>query len=320
LGFPDTAELLIAGPSGGRLDRVGTDLAPALLRGLPAGTHLRTELVGGPDGVTGANQFEARGAPDGGSVLLMPGEAALAWLVGDPRARFNASLLGPIMAGVAPGVLIGRYRLEATPATTRLRIAVARPDGPELAALVGLDLLGLRTDPMFGFPEEADAEQALLAHEADIAFLSGPDAPRRLERLTRAGLVPLFALGVPGADNAVLRDPVLRDVPTLPELVSRLRGAPPAGPLYDAWRAVSVSAQLTFLLALPPLTPAALVSLWRQAGTHAAATVPPAEATGPRLLASPETAAFIAPMAAAHTAALLELRHWLSARLGWQPA
>ena len=45
--------------------------------------------IGSADGVTGANQFEARGAPDGQTVLLVPGQAAVAWMVGDPRAQFD---------------------------------------------------------------------------------------------------------------------------------------------------------------------------------------------------------------------------------------
>jgi len=316
----DDASLLIAGPSGGRLDRIAGDLVPALVHGLPAGMHVERDLAGGPDGVTGANQFEARGVPDGASILLMPGEAALAWLVGDPRARFNACGLIPVMAGVTPGVMMSRRPLAAATRAARVRIVAERPDGPELAGLLALDLLGLRPEPAFGYADAPAVTQVILANRADAAFVVGPDAPQRVARLARAGLAPEFVLGVPGPDGTVLRDPQMPDVPTLPELATRLRGTHPAGPLYDAWRAVSVSAQLSFLLALPALTPAASVSLWRRAAVHAAAVIPPADATGLRLLPCPETTAFTAPMVDADTATLLELRHWLGTRLGWQPA
>jgi hypothetical protein len=316
----DSADLLIAGPSGGRLDRVAGDLLPALVHGLPAGTLVQPTFAGGPDGVTGANRFEARGAPDGNSILLMPGEAALAWLVGDPRARFNAGMLVPVMAGVAPGVLMSRVPLDGSTSAARLHVAAGRPDGPELAGLLALDLLGLRPVSTFGYTDPATITQAIQANGADATFVVGPDARQRVGRLARAGLSPAFVLGVPGPDRTMLRDPQMPDVPTLPELVVRLHGRPPAGPLYDAWRAVSVSAQLTFLLALPALTPAALVSLWRQAAIHAAAVIPPAAATGLRMLPCPETTEFTAPLAAANTATLIELRRWLATRLGWQPA
>jgi hypothetical protein len=211
--FPAEAELLIAGPGGGRLDHVGSTLVPGLLRGLPAGARLRLQRVGGPDGVTGANQFEARGAPDGGSVLLMPGEAGLAWLAGDVRARFNARDLAPVLAGVAPGVLMGRRPLESVPAgAPPPRIAVGQPDGPDLAALLALDLLGLPAVPLFGMQGAAAVEQAILSHAADLAFVHGPDATQRFARLERAGLSPLFTLGAPAADLAMQRDPLLPDV------------------------------------------------------------------------------------------------------------
>lgn len=319
-GLPDGADLLIAGPSGGRLDRVSMDLLPALEHGLPAGTPLRRELAGGPDGVTGANQFEARAAPDGANVLLMPGDAALAWLIGDPRAHFTLGNLVPVMAGVTQGVLMSRYRLEQLGPGGHLRIVAGRPDGPELAALLALDLLGLRADPTFGSTDPAAVEQVILAKGADAAFVAGADAERRIARLTRAGLQASFVLGVPGADQAVLRDPRVPGVPTLPELAIALNGTAPSGLLYDAWRAVSAAAQLSFLLALPGLTPAALVSLWRQAGLQAAGIIPLAEPAGVRMIAGPEATEFTAPIAAADTASLIALRQWLTAKLGWQPA
>ncbi len=318
--LPDGAELLIAGPSGGRLDRLSMDLLPALQRGLPAGTPLQREFAGGPDGVTGANRFEARGTPDGASVLLMPGDAALAWLVGDPRARFSLGSLVPIMSGVTCGVLMSRLPLDQIGPGKRLRMAALRPDGPDLAGLLGLDLLGLQLDPTFSGSETAAVERAILGRRADALFVVGPDTPKRVARLAAAGLAPAFVLGVAGEDGTMRRDPLLPDVPTLAELAVRMHGAVPSGLLYDAWRAVAAAVQLSFLLALPPLTPASLVSLWRQSGAHAAATIPPVEAGGMRLIACPETTAFTAPIASVDTASLIELRQWLALRLGWQPA
>ncbi|HEX5328095.1 MAG TPA: hypothetical protein VFW75_15620, partial [Acetobacteraceae bacterium] len=105
--FPDGAELLIAGPDGGLLDRWCRVLAPALGRSLPAGTAVRLVREGGADGVTGANQFEVRALHDGSCALLTPGEAAIAWLVGDPRAQFDVGGWVPVLAGTAPSLLVG---------------------------------------------------------------------------------------------------------------------------------------------------------------------------------------------------------------------
>jgi hypothetical protein len=139
-------------------------------------------------------------------------------------------------------------------------------------------------------------------------------------RLTRAGLAPVFTLGVPGEDGAVLRDPLLPDVPSLPELAMRLRGSIPSGPLYAAWRAVAAAAQTAFVLALPALTPAALVSLWREAAAHASPRIAGLDGVRARLLSCPEANLFTMPAAAADAAGLIALRQWLATRLGWQPA
>ena len=96
-GLPEGAGLIIAGPPQGRLDRWADLLVPALGRAMPSAfarpamPPLMRSAVGGVDGVTGANQFEARISPDGGTALLLPGSAAMAWLVGDPRAQFDAA-------------------------------------------------------------------------------------------------------------------------------------------------------------------------------------------------------------------------------------
>jgi hypothetical protein len=318
--FADGASLLIAGPAGGRLDRAADILLPPLLRALPAGVRLHRVCDGGADGVTGANQFGVRGVPDGASLLLMPGSSAIAWLIGDPRAHFDAGSLVTVMAGVVPGVLMSRRPVQAIGSAQPLRFAAGRPDGPELAGLLALDLLGLSPVPAFGFPDPATVEQVILANGADAAFVIGADAPRRIERLSRAGLAPVFTLGVPGTEDAVLRDPLMPEVPSLPELAMRLRGSPPAGPLFDAWRAVAVAAQLEFVLALPALTPAALVSLWREAALRAAPQVSAPELARERLLACPDANQFTAPISAAGMATLLALRQWLAERLRWQPA
>ena len=41
------------------------------------------------------------------TVLLAPGEAALAWMVGDPRAQFDVGHWVPVMAGTASAIVVG---------------------------------------------------------------------------------------------------------------------------------------------------------------------------------------------------------------------
>jgi hypothetical protein len=314
--FGDGATMLVAGSERGRLDDLAAVMAPALCQGLPAGTDLRRQLVGGDDGVTGANQFEARATPDGRTVLLLPGAAALAWLAGDPRARFDATRWVPVMTGWTPGVVVSRVPLGALPAGARLRIAAADPAGPDLPALLGLELLRIEAAPAFRIDSFAAARAALASRAVDAVLLHGEDVPARAEMLAGDGIMPLFALGLPEASGGTVRNPLFPDVPTLTEL---LTAVPASAQLYAAWHAAAAAAQLDFALVLPQLTPGAMVALWRRAGASLANSpaLEPELAAGVRATVAPTTTtASIAPDAAA----MLALRRWLADRYNWQPS
>ncbi|MBN9562850.1 MAG: hypothetical protein J0H14_19310 [Alphaproteobacteria bacterium] len=319
--FPAGASILVAGPDGGELDRWGRVLAPALARYLPQGPAIRVQSAGGADGVTGANQFDARTAPDGTTVLLVPGAAALAWLAGDPRAQFDAAHWVPVLTGMTPGIVAGRAGPATLARGNRLRIAAAGPGGPELAALLALQLLGAEPVPLFGLSEPAAIRNSFAHREVDLVFLAGPRVPDRLAALVPAGVQPLFSLGAFDAEGKPGRDPLFPDLPRTAELLGRQRGAPPADRLYDAYMATAAAARLDFGLMLPQLTPASMVALWRRAA---------AQAVGSPELQAAADAASVRPLSGAGAAAstsavaadagtLLDLRHWLATRFNWRP-
>lgn len=304
-GLPDGAALLIAGPPKGRLDRWADLLIPALGRALPSAfAHPAAQLItrsaiGGVDGVTGANQFEARVSPDGGTALLLPGSAAMAWLVGDPRAQFDAARWVPAWAGLASAVLVSRVPLN--PGGT-LRVGGAHPAGPTLPALLALDILGITVTPS---PDNA----------ADAVFHSGQDA--RIAATAQRGMVPVLTLGAIDPAGSWLRDPAFPTVPTVIEAVSHR--VPPM-PMLAALRAASAAVMLDAALVLPQLSPANRVALWRWACTEASATpdlLAEAAALGVRTATAPATATLMASIAA-DVPTLLALRSWLDARWGHQ--
>lgn len=298
--------LLVAGPEGGWLDQWAVRLSAALAPGLPAGTRLQRSAVGGEDGVTGANQFATRMAPDGNTLLLVPGAAALAWQVGDPRARFDAAQWLGVVACTMPAVVVGRGAAWKPGAS--VRVGMAGPVGPDLPALLGLELAGLTPVPVFGALEAGAAAQALSAQTVDAVLLRGRDISASLGPLAQVGASPLFAL-----TSGEARDPAWLAVPTLAEYAAG-RGATPSGELLAAWRGTAAAAQTEYALVLPHLTPAALVALWRQAGNQAASAV---QETDTRSMGAPAAHALAQAMAP-DVAALLALRGWLAGRLGWK--
>lgn len=315
--FPEGATLLVAGPSGSTVDQWAAWLEPTLQRVLAPKSGLHRNLVGGVDGVTGANQFEAQIAPDGATALLLPGAAAMAWLVGDPRARFDAARWVPALAGVTPSLVASRISVAQILAATPLRIAATGPAGPDLPALLALDLMGANWRPVFGLSDAA-AQQALAQGTVDAVCLQGHRVAETARELAAAGAPPILTLGAMDGTGRAPRDPAFPDVPDASEL---LGASLPEDQLRSAWRATVAAGRLEIALVLPRLTPAAMVALWRRACAQAAESdVVQAQATpiGVRPLPAPAATASTAAVTA-DAAALLALRHWLATKLDYRP-
>ena len=293
--------LLVAGPPGGRLDSWAGLFAPLLGRSMPARTPMELQNVGGIDGVTGANQFEALVVPDGGTALLVPGSAALSWLAGETRAQFDPAHWVPLWAATNAAVLVSRNALVPG---SKLRVAAASPAGPELPALLALDLMGIT---------------AILspAASAEASVIRGPSFNEGLLAASFAGFQPVMTLGNPGTGQAG-RDPRLPTVPTALELI--LNRAPPD--LLAALMAAQTAAQLDAGLVLPALTPAASVASWRRA-CLALQQDPEirreAARLGTRLIPADAVATCTSGIAG-NSSTVLALRRWLATRHDWRPA
>lgn len=312
--FPDAPTILVAGPAGGRTDRWAAVIAGPLGRALQQGSALARQNVGGPDGVTGANHFQARAAPDGGTTLLVPGAAVLSWLTGDSRVKFDAGRWVPLWGADQPAALASRVPLTAG---RRVRMALRSVVGPELAALLALDLMGLevvpvRADLVGGRPLDGD--------DVDVALLRGGDLGSEAMGLASRGWELALGFGAIGADGELSRDPSLPDLPIAQELIGRDRTERMAD-LSAALRAVTAAMKLDLALVLPQLSPAALVAWWRRGcGGLSGASVVQSEAS--RSLVRPigpgSTAANVSSISV-DAPVLLELRRWLAERYQWRP-
>jgi hypothetical protein len=315
--LPRTATMVVAGPSGGALDRWAQTIAASLAPGLAPGASIEPASTGARDGVTGANGFGAEAAPDGRTVLLAPGEATISWLVGDPRAKFDVGRWIPVIAATRSGVIIAREGVTLAPGRP-VRVAIDAIDGPGLAALAAVEMLGARAEPITGRRPGLDA---LADGSADVALVDGRNEAALLRDLAGSRLQAVCALPALDPTGSPVRDPAIPNLPDLPELSALRRGGGASDAMLRGYRAAISAARLAFGLVLPRLTPAAMISVWRQAGAMAI-SAPAMSATagerGVELLGPPAAAAAISAIAA-DTEALLALRYWLAARFDWRP-
>ncbi len=325
------SSLIVGGPDNGPLagwaHLLGATIGQRI--GAPDQT-LRITYVGGADGVTAANQFEARTAPDGSMALLVSGSSAMAWLIGDQRAQFNAGHWLPVATGLASGIVLRAPTLSTstTPASMMSGAPGRRPllaasGSAELAvaATLGLSMLGIETQLVVDTDEPLTTMRKGMA---DLVFLRGPNAVSSTAAARALGATPIFSLGVMDDVGSLIRDPQIADIPTLPEILATRQSASYPSGLLAAWRAVAASAQLEFALVLPWLTPSGVVSQWRKAVSQINGTVrtdTPAEAalrlaqsTTLRLQTDP-AANFGLSAIAVDANTLLEFRRWTASRM-----
>jgi hypothetical protein len=269
--------------------------------------------------VTAANQFTARGEPDGLTALLTPGDAILAWAIGDPRAKYDVGRWTPVMSCLTPGVVM--FRPGTVVSRKRVRVASAGFATADVTALLGIELLGGMAEPVPAVTQ-ADLAPAFAQRAVDVVFLRGHNVVAQARPFLQAGGAPLFSLGRHDENGETVRCEFFTEVPTLKEAYATIVGPMPPSPLVDAWTACAVASQLEFMLVLPHLTPAAQVALWRQASTDATASLAVqsmAKAFDVRPAGGADAVARTRGAAASQTA-LTALRQWLAGRFNWRPA
>lgn len=303
---PEAATLLVPGPEEGPAAQIAARAAAALARGLVHAVALRVSVLGGPDGVTAANRFASSTAPDGRVLLMLPGMAAQAQLVGDNRARFEPRQWPAVCGSLQACVLAGRGALGGHLAEP-IRLALPSPAAPESAALLALDLLGCRAVPVFGLAGPT-AEAAVRAGQADALPLAGAALANRTAAL---GLTGWFSFDAAGH----AREPTLPQVPALGELLPD----PHRADLLDAARAAGAALRTRALVVLPPLTSADVVALWRAAAQRWADEQPDAVEAGARRIAAAEATALSTTLCPPNDVALA-YREWLLRRLNWRAA
>lgn len=332
--LPAAAVLLAPGPEDSSQGRWAASFAAALgRRTAPQPTRLEPQPLGGADGVTAANRFATSAAPDGRTLLAMAGAAAHARMIGDGRARYEPSAWLPVCGLVQPTALLVRapavaahlvaVRRAENAAPAPLRLGLPGPEAPEAAALLALELLGVRAQPVFGM-DGTVAEPALAEGRVDAILAGGPNLAARARAI---GAEPWFAVARPeaGPHAAARRDPALPGVPSLAERIAfRVAAgvASPAAEMVLAADAGLAAARMHAAIVLPALTPADLVALWRHAATRLAEELledgaPEAETACP-LLPGTEAAAAYAAACAVPEPVVQAYRGWLARRLDWR--
>ncbi len=225
------------------------------------------------------------------------------------------------LVGATPGVLVGRGPLtfesrEGPP----LRIGASNPIGPELAALIALDLLGVPARLVFGPQTETSLIDGLRRGSLDLAFLSGPKLRETLARAEAAGARPVFSTGAQGCEGPAVRDPQVPAVPTFLELASMMTVTIPDDERYAAYEAAAAAAAVCFMAVLSDLVQPATLAEWRRGTdliTDSLSVSAVAVPQGVRLLTGSCAGSFVVRTGRS-APAVNSLRQTLRRRYGWR--
>jgi tripartite-type tricarboxylate transporter receptor subunit TctC len=266
-------ELIVPYEAGGGTDLYARFLAPMISDKLPGKPTVIVTNVEGAGAIAGSNQFQERAKPDGLSLIAVAASVTSNYVFRDQRVRYKLDTWIPIISSPAgtivyarpdagasaPGDLAG---LKGKP----LIMGANNPSGGDMRVLLSLDLLGLELKPIYGI-NRGDARPSFERGEFNVNFDSTQAYPTQVVPLVKAGnAVPLFAFGIADAQGNIVRDPTVPDLPTFVEVYKSLLGKDPAGPGYDAWKAVfNLNVMASKALALPAGTPADIVDTYNKA-------------------------------------------------------
>jgi tripartite-type tricarboxylate transporter receptor subunit TctC len=270
-----TIELIVPFPDGGGSSTHARLVAPILAEELPGQPTIVIQNVEGGGSIRGVNLFAERAQPDGLMIASLATGTYYRYILKDPAVNYPLPDFIPFLTSPYGIVSFARtdFGMTGDPVADvqYLRenppvLAGSGPADADMPHLYCLDLLGIKVNPVFGL-STAESAQTLERGESQIGYANMASLATTVEPLVADDTVKLlFTMGFQQADGTVVRDPLLPDVPTCPELYEMVNGAPLSGvqlEVYNAMFAIRMIVAKTFVL--PPGTPDDIVQTYVQA-------------------------------------------------------
>lgn len=244
-----TIEWIIPFATGGGSDTWARFNAPFFSRHMPGNPTVVVVNEPGGGSTRGANLFAQRARPDGLTMLGTSGSTQFPFLLGDPRVRYDYNVWSVTMVGptggaayVSPSTGVTHYTQAANLRGQRLVYASQGATSLDLVPMLAFRLLGFDVQYVFGFQGRGDGRLAFERGEVNVDYQTSSAFLRNVRPLIEQGTaVPLMSWGVMDGDGNMQRDPTFPDMPTVEEIYAMINGAPPSGPLYEAYRSFNVA-------------------------------------------------------------------------------
>lgn len=273
-----TFRVIVASAAGGGSDIVARLMMRHLPRHITGNPTIVVENMPGAGEIIGTNYVYGKAKPDGLTALFATG-TPINQLIELPGIEFDVMKM-PIVGGSSESVA-AFIRTDKT--GVKLARDLLNPKAPiviggsgygsikDVSMLAAMNLLGVK-NPTYvtGYGGAGPIRLAYERGEVNFTQETAVGISRSVLPWVREGWTAiLYQVGFLDGKGSVVKDPAWRelgiDAPTIAEVFRGITGKDPAGPAWEAEKALIGGYSLTRMMALAPKTPPALVADLRQA-------------------------------------------------------
>lgn len=273
-----SVEIIVPTGVGGGTDTTARFMAKHIQGPLPGQSTLQVQNIESGSHVPGMNQYVRQRPSDGLHWLMSSGSGHLPYLFDEPQVGYNLAEMKPILATTVGNVALVRTDLgieepaDLADLDRPLKFGAEAPIGSDTVRLLGFHILGIDTKAVFGLnegPQRIAFEQGEIdaIYQTTPAYLSGG------KKFVNRGIADLLFTTGTLENGKVVKDPAFPDTPTVKDVYKELRGKPPSGPAWEAYKAL-LGTTVTFskVLWLHGDAPESAVSSVRKAANEMEAT------------------------------------------------
>jgi len=241
-----TIELVVAGEAGSGTDIVARVVAKHLGKFIPGKPTVIVNNMPGGGATVGANYVYDIAKPDGLTMLYGMGKTAMGSLIRVKGAKFDYTQMIPVMAipfgavGYASTKLIKKPE-DITTASGVIAGASSLPSMVTTYLLLASEVLDFKPAKVItAYRGSGDSRLAFMNGEINYSSETAAGYRKAVVPLVKKGqAIPVWSSGLIDEDGKVIREPALREVPTVEELYRKIYGKNPSGSAWKAYRMIT---------------------------------------------------------------------------------
>lgn len=245
-----TIEIIVPFAAGGSTDVQARLFAPFFEKHIAGNPRVIVRNMPGGGGVLGGNWFAHNAKPDGLTILMSSGSNVIAYMLQVPAVRYDYRNYRLISANGVGGVFYTspmtgvKQPADLMKPAQPLVFGGISATGLDLAVLLAFELLQLNIRVVMGFEGRGPTRLAFERGEINLDYQASTAYLDQVVPLVKQGkAVPLFSMGFVNEKGLLVRDPSLKDLPSIYEVYQQMFNRKPDGlTRWKAFRALTAAA------------------------------------------------------------------------------